>query len=200
MTTFAQVSDLNGFVNQTLTVTQAQTALNNATGIIQEWVGQQLFQVTADTVTLDPRPDMSVMLPETPVTAVSSFQWLDDYAGTGWNTLPATMYRFKKWGALYLVPSQVQTYTAVGGLPGASWWPVDCDTIQVTYSHGYSVIPQGIQAVCMGLAARLLINPYKLASNRTGEIQVVYTGVREASELLDTEKTVLDRYTIDGFA
>lgn len=200
MTTFAQVSDLQSFTGQNLNTSQAQTALNNATGQMQEWIGQQIFQVTNDTVILDPRPDMSVMLPETPVTAVSSVAWFDDFNGTGWNTLPTTLYRWKEWGRLYIIPTQVHTYTATGGLWGSTWWPAGEDTIQVTYSHGYSVIPSSLQAVCMALAARLLINPYKLQSTRTGEVQVVYTGVREASELLDTEKVVLDRYSIEGFA
>ena len=199
MTTFAQVADLQSFTGQSLNTGQAQTALNNATGIIQEWVGQQLFQVVGDTVTLDPRLDMSVMLPETPVTAVTSMQWLDDVNGTGWNVLPSTMYRFKPWGQLYIVPTQAQAYSPPPWGPWA-WWPRDPDTIQVTYTHGYAVIPTSIQAVCMALAARLLINPYKLQSTRTGEVQVVYTGVRESSELLDTEKTALDRYSIEGFA
>lgn len=188
---FAQIFDLAAFTGQTLNDAQAQQALNQATGIIQGWTGQTLSQVVNDTITVDPLPDKSVMLPELPVTAVSSVQWLDDKGGTGWNTIPSTQYRFKSWGALYIVPN--------AGFD-VSQWPSDLDTIKVTYTHGYDPIPQPIYDVCIALAARLMINPYKLQSSKTGGVQVVYTGAREMSELLDTERTALDRYSIEGFA
>lgn len=197
MTSFAQVADLEAFTGQTLNAPQAQQVLNQATGIIQAWTGQNLFQVVNDTVTVDPQLDMSVFLPEMPVTAVSSFQWLDDRGGTGWNVIDPSAYRFKSWGKLYIVPQLAYAPPAWG--PWA-WWPTDPDTIQVTYTHGYAVIPDPIYDVCIALAARLLINPYKLQSSRTGDVQVVYTGAREASELLDTEQVALGRYSIYGNA
>jgi hypothetical protein len=140
---------------------------------------------------------MSVYLPEMPVTVVSSFQWFDDRNGTGWNTIDPTMYRFKAWGKLYIIPSQAYNPPTWG--PWA-WWPSDPDTIQVTYTHGYATVPDPIYDVCIALAARLMVNPYKLVASRTGGVQVTYTGTRETSELLDTEKISLDRYSVEGFA
>lgn len=188
---FALPFDLSAFTGQTLDEAQAEQVLTQATALIQAWTGQTLFQVVDDTITVDPLPNMTVMLPQLPVTAVSSVQWLDDRGGTGWNTIPSTQYRFKSWGQLYIVAFQ-------GFNP--CQWPDGKDTIKVTYTHGYAAIPQDIYSVCNALAARLLINPYKLVSSRTGGVQVVYTGTRETSELLDTEKVVLDRYSTEGMA
>ena len=44
------MSDLNAFTGQTLNQSQAQQVLNQATGLIQGWTGQTLFQVVNDTV------------------------------------------------------------------------------------------------------------------------------------------------------
>lgn len=191
MPSFAQVADLQAFTGQTLNTAQAQQVLNQSTGLIQAWTGQNLFQVVNETVTVDPLPNMSVMLPELPVTAVTSFSWLDDKFGTGWNVIPANQYRFKSWGAVYIVPYQ--------GFD-TSKWPTDLDTIQVTNTHGYATSPQPVYDVCISLAARLLINPYMLAQTQTGGVRVVYTASMAASALLDTEKTALGRFTVDGWA
>lgn len=188
---FAQVSDLQAFTGQTLDPIRAQQVLDQATGLIQGWTGQTLSQVVDDVVTVDPLPDFSTRLPELPVTAVTLFEWFDDRGGTGWNTIPSSQYRFKPNGIVYLVP---------GSGFDLSRWPSDLDTLRVTNTHGHMPIPQPVYDVCLGLAARLLINPYKLVSTRTGGVQVAYTGTRETSELLDTERVALDRYSIYGMA
>lgn len=188
---FALPFDLAAFTNRTLDDAQAEQVLAQATGLIQGWTAQTLFQVVDDVVVADPMPDGYVFLPELPVTAVSKVEWFDDRGGTGWNTIPTNQYRFKSWGKLYIVPNS--------GFNPAQW-PSDEDTIRVTYTHGYDPIPKPIYDVCVSLAARLLLNPFKLVSQRTGGVQVVYTGPRETSELLDTEQRALDRYTVMGFA
>ncbi|WP_030110526.1 hypothetical protein [Kutzneria albida] len=185
------MSDLENFTQQTLVTAQAQEALDNATALIQDSTGQVLSQVVNDVVTLDPLPGFAVMLPELPVTSVAQMQWLDDRGGTGWNTIPSSQYRVKPNGTLYLIP---------GGGFDLSQWPRDLDTIQVTYTHGYATIPAGIKAVCTALAARLLVNPYKIQSQRTGEVQVVYGGVAKSCDLWDTEQKTLGRYTMYGWA
>jgi hypothetical protein len=194
--TFAQVADLQAFTGQQLDTVQAQQALNQATGIIQAWTGQNLFQVLNDTVVCDPLPNLSVQLPETPVTAVSQMQWYDDLNGTGWNTFDPSLYRFKRYGVVYMTPA-FQRWP--GGF-GTLRWPTDLDTIQVTYTHGYATIPPPIYDVCVALAARLLANPYKLYQQRTGGVQIAFTTSRAASELLDTELVALGRYSVYGMA
>lgn len=190
MPSFAPVADLQDSTGQTLDAVQAQQKLNEATGVIQGWTGQTLFAVVNDSIIVDPKPDFSIMLPELPVTAVTSLQWLDDRNGTGWNTISPSQYRFKSWGAVYIVPHS--------GFDPALW-PTDPDTIQVTYNHGYTTIPQPVQDVCLALAARMLINPYHLQSTRTGGVQVAFSGTKN-SELLDTEQIALGRFCMYGMA
>lgn len=188
--TLAPPSDLATLVGETLDEGQALQVLFQVTTEIQGYTGQNLFQVTNDVIVVDPLPSFAVFVPELPVTNVSLLEYYDDRNGTGWNTIPASQYRWKSNGLVYIVPNAGFNPTS---------WPTDLDTIRVTYTHGYTTIPGPLYSVCLQAAARLVNNPQWLQSARTGGVQVTFRG--HGDDLFTAgEKASLDRFFMPGNA
>lgn len=185
MASFAQPADLNTYTGDTWDTNQAQTALNAATAIIQKTTGQTLSAVTGDKVILNPSPDGTVMVPELPVTNVSLVEILTPDLTTGtptWTSLDPSQYRWNTRGMVYLI-QPVQT------------WPLQWDTVRVTYDHGYSPIPDALFDVCLSVAARLVDNPYGYNSTNVGGVSVGMGGSSGVT-LRDWELVILDRFTL----
>lgn len=179
---FATPTDLNNFLGATLDTDRAQQVLNQATALIQGWCRQNLFAVSNDVVTVDPYDTGQCFLPELPVTAVTQVQYLDCRTNT-WTTLDPSFYRWNSRGKVYLTQTP-------------DFWPWQYDTIQVTYSHGYSTIPADLQGVCLQIAARLFSNPYDAQGLVTGGVQMRFSGTKGTDGLKDTETAILAKYTL----
>jgi hypothetical protein len=178
---FATPTDLNNYLGATIDADRAQQILNQATAIIQGWCRQNLFAVSADVVTTDPTDRGEAYLPELPVTAVSTVELLD-CDGT-WQTLDPSFYRWNSRGKVYLTKRP-------------DFWPLEHDTVRVTYDHGYATIPADLQGVCLQIAGRLFSNPYDAQGLVTGGIQMRFSGTRGTDGLKDTELAILGKYTL----
>jgi hypothetical protein len=67
--------------------------------------------------------------------------------------------------------------------PPGVWAP----RVQVTYSHGYQVIPDELRAIVTGVAVRLATNPQNLRTEQVGGVSVTW-----ASESLRTPRDLTD--------
>lgn len=173
--------------------TAAARAIVEATAVIQNYCRQTLELVEDDEITLDSAGGTRLVLPETPVIAVSSVVEDDETltAGDG--------YKLGQHGVLH----------RVGGR-----WVTGIQSITVTYSHGYETIPDDIVAICTrcaarayqaGLRAELLAGVPGIASTSLGDYAVAFgaeqgsggegvLGVSAAPMLLRSEKEILNRY------
>ncbi len=188
LTPFATASALNAFTGLMLDSAQADQVLSQVTADIQAWTKQALVQVVGDVVTVDPQVGGTVLLPERPITAVTTLEWLDDMAGQGWQVIDPSYYRFTSWGQVYLIPN--------GQGDIFSTWPTDYATIRATYTHGYVTIPDDLVSVCVKRSARMVSNPFNLIRSETGGVRPQFFPTRGLdSDFTDSEQAVLARYT-----
>lgn len=150
----ATPTELAGKLQRDLDTYSATQALEQATGSIQDLLGQRVLQVLNDTVTFD-GGERVLWLPQRPVTAIGSVSTLD------------------RWGTVY-APVLGVDYR-VRGLRRLIWsgygsvWP---EEVTVTYSHGFTVdaVPPAIKRECLTIAASLYDNPERLKSETVGGV------------------------------
>lgn len=146
----------------------ALAALDTATATIQALTNQTLEEVEDDVILLDGPGRKVLLLPEWPVTAISSIE--ED----GVELAPADY----AWSADGYV-------RRIGKL-----WPSQLRSIQVTYTHGYAVLPALIVSLTAKLAARELIVPVASRQETIGSYSTSYV----SPSLQADELALLDRY------
>lgn len=153
-------------------VASAQFALAVVSGAVRNYCRQRLDLVLGDTVTLDGPGGPLLFLPELPVISVASVEVDGD---------PLTVsddYKLAGHGVLVR--------------QGRYRWGPGVQNVQVTYSHGYSLIPDVITGVVARAASRLFQAGLRaeetagvlgIASKSLGDFSVSYTaeGVAEGS-------------------
>lgn len=178
MPTLASVADLAIYLDREFEPADpaALLALAFATATIQAETRQTLFFVENDTVTL-PGGGSRLLLPERPVvgtptvSGVASSLWR--YAGGG----------VLEYGAPF--PSNADDYTGR--------WPAQ---VQVTYSHGFAVIPDDLRAACCLLASGVLSRSddgRTVQSETVGAYSVTFARTSEADDRAAVSST-LSRY------
>jgi hypothetical protein len=111
----------------------ASFLLDIATDLIRDYTGQTITAVAGDSVTVWPFMNRIILLPEQPVTAVTSvtddgtLADADDYEWTSWGTLSSLYWTGK--------------------------------SVMVVYDHGYATVPDSIKGVCCDVAKRAFENP-----------------------------------------
>lgn len=175
MAQFATADELGDLLGRTFAVgaelDQANMVLELASAFIQGWIRQTLVLVNNDVVRLTGRWDEYLELPQRPVVAVDLVK-VDgtSLAATGdWELLGTALWRSTAWAGPQVV-------------------------VEVTYDHGYAVIPDDIVAVCLQLAARMLGNPAGVRQESIGTYSVAYGGDITGGFLNDADKTILRRY------
>lgn len=193
MAAFCAIADLEAFLQVAIGTPNASAtaAIAAASAAIQNYTRQRIEQVAADVLTLTVEAYRSViLLPEHPVTAVASV--VED--GTALTV--GTHYR---WTSAGLLVRQARAWN--------SGW----QEVVVTYTHGYSTIPDDLKAMCVQIAAR----QYRagLTAAATGGIAgiqsetlpdyaVTFAGGNPGASmsapplLLPSEKQILDRYRV----
>ncbi|QIS06761.1 hypothetical protein F5X71_34620 [Nocardia brasiliensis] len=157
-----------------------------ASDIVRGYCGIAFHHVANDTKILDPRPDGTVQLPQTPVTAVTSaLGWMPGPTGV-WDWQPLT-YRWIPRGLLYNATAE----TGRLRVPEPSW-PWVPGGLKIIYSHGFEVIPEDIQGVVTRLAAQISANPRWVQRRKVGDVETAYW--QSAEPIRDSDKTILDRY------
>jgi hypothetical protein len=182
MTSFATPAQLASRMQSDVDTASAQLALDNACGLIRAISRQQFDFVSQETITLTGSGQILV-LPQRPAVV-----------DTGAN--PLTVVELGDFGAINFTLVESRDFVRVGneltrGYP--FWantsrlmgWPLRrpigiwAPRIQVTYSHGYTTIPDDVVGMCLDIAQSIYSNPDGLRSVSIDD----YTEVR-ATELL----------------
>lgn len=196
MAAFCTIADLEAFVQVAIGTPNASAtaAIAAASAAIQNYCRQRIEQVEGDVLTLTVEPYRSVIvLPEQPVTAVASV--VED--GTALTV--GTDYHWTTAGVI-----RRRTGT----------WNSNWQEVVVTYTHGYSTIPDDLKGVCIRAAARAYQAGLRaaaaggiagIASEQLPDYSVSFVpesagasasslGASAAPILLPSERQVLDRY------
>lgn len=180
MDALATPAQLSAFLQQPLDNFDpaALLMLDIASGMVRDFLQQDLTPASNDVLTLDPVNAAYAVLPELPVTDVTLVEVFD---GTVWSTvLPAYYTVSKRTGVVSAVPNT------------GYHWPSAPESWRVTYSHGFAPIPSSIIGAVLGAAARAYSSPAGVDSERIGGYQVKYG--MEADGFSAIERKGLARY------
>lgn len=185
MAQFATADELAARLGITLAggeVTRANTLLTLASGLIQGEARQTIARVTDDVLAIRGLTEGKILLPERPVISVSAVSLADDLVnaddyyldgdelvrgGIGWSA----------W---------LDRYDFGGGRWGSSSSP-----LVVTYTHGYSTIPDAIKSVCVESTVRAYVNPGSVEQEAYGSERTSYGAV--GLTLTDDERRIVRR-------
>lgn len=170
---FSSAQDFAQYMGMTLPTDLArmQMLLDLASAAVRRYCGQTLSPVDNDVVILEPIERDTLILPERPVTAVSSVLI---------NTIPSvptTNYRFTRAGLIH-------------ELSGAFW----SDGATVTYNHGYTESTdeyKAIKSVCLSAASRAYTLNERSASEFLGSTLAESAGYSPEVFLTPGEKMQL---------
>jgi len=199
MAQFCVISDLERFLQIDIPAERhdaAIRAIEEASAAIQNYCHQQLSYVADDEITLDCAGGNRLFLPELPVISVKKV--IEDG-----KELTATVdYKLGRFGILYRVGRD---------------WADGVQVISVTYTHGYTALPDDIVSICVRAAARAYQAGLRademdgvpgVSSKSLGDFSVAYgseqsvgageavLGASAAPILLRSEKETLNRYRI----
>lgn len=170
---FASTTDLQNYLGlSSINTTRAQLILDIATAEIQSVTRQTISQVTNDAVKLKGNWRNKIVLPEQPVTAVTSVSVL------GLTYVPGSDYSFDGIRSIY---RGAVRFTPDSGDPTfvdteLHWGGPDL-TIDVVYTHGFATIPADIKGICLAMAARAFRNPVGAQSESVGQYSISYGDV-----------------------
>jgi hypothetical protein len=176
VTTFAAIEDLEEYIGTTLPPARAELMLELATSAVINAAGVPVVQVVDDVATIDGNGSDRLLLPNWPVTAVSTVT----VDGTA---LAADRWNWSRYGEIRRTSGR---------------WPFTPGAVQVTYTHGYpeADIPTDLKAIVLQVAARTVANPQRLNSFGDGQVTAGYggggTGV-QVIELYRTEHELVQR-------
>jgi len=193
MAQFATASDLATRLGVTFTTaesTRADALLTDASGIIQDEVGQTIELVTDDVLVRPGTYDNRIRLPQRPVVSVASI------AGALMDQTPVDLGT-DSW---YLDGDEIVRAAFPLGIERhffsvGNGWLGDTFTLTITYTHGYSTIPTIVKTVCTEMVARVWLNPNPAIQAETyGSEQITYYDNAVSGLLLtDTERNALFR-------
>lgn len=195
---FCTLTDVDNFLQVHIVgadkIASANAAIEWATEAIRNWCHQVIERVTNDVITLDCAGGYRLFLPELPVISVGAVVEDGDVLTV------ADDYKLGQHGILYRVDDD---------------WAAGVQIVQVTYTHGYAVIPDDLVAVCAraasrayqaGLAAAAVGGVAGVSSMQLGDYSVSLgtgagggagegvMGASAARMLLLSEKDILARY------
>ncbi len=139
MASFATPAEMATFMGQPTPADPArfQAYLDAASALIRRFTGQTLSEVIAETVTLEPIDRDTMILPQRPVTAISSLLVLG---------VAFTAYRFTRTG-----------FVIMGATPSTTEGSFWTNGATITYNHGYATSTDeygAIKAICLESAVR----------------------------------------------
>lgn len=166
---------------------QIAACLQLASSVIRGYTGQAIAEVIDDVVDVTPA-GYAALLPELPVTAVSAVmvKSIDPTGAVVWTT--ATGYDWTRNGMIYPV-----TVPAAWPAPGLR------DSLRVTYTHGYSPVPQDIVDVCKRLAYTFILNGGFRVERKIGEKTERFAS-DGGSSFSPYDRAILDRFAVESVA
>lgn len=194
---FATLDDLSVALNKTFIdgeLAQAQWLLDSATEAIKLEAAQSFEQATT-TALLEGTWSPNLELPERPVIAVTSVRL---------NGVIITPGNYE-WNSRQILRRGLILGEALGAggdlwshKPGAAFgsvghWGGPASTVEVTYEHGYTTVPAVIQALCVSMVKRLLLNPAGVMSEQIAGYAVRYDSNKSSSLRLDEDEKKIAR-------
>ncbi len=159
-------------------IARIQTALEIASAQIRN--NRRIFSpITNEIVNIDAYGGDTLLLPRNrlPVTVVTL---VEQFNGTTYDTVDASEYSWSQKGYL-------ERYW--------SYWPCRAQSVRVTYSHGYDILPRDVAGVCLSAAKRLYDQPDGgggVQSEQLGDHHVTYFA--NAGVLLPQDEQILQHY------
>lgn len=165
--------ELAAFMGRTFTETeenQAQMFIDNVSVIIESETGVSFAAVDNEEIRIQADGYGMIELSARPISEISVYD-IDQ-------TTPLTYGTWDGLATVYgLQPNQV---------------------VDIIYSHGYSVVPGDIKAVCYGVCSRMMYNPGGLRQETVGAISVTYPGIGGEAGTINfstLERRVLAKYS-----
>lgn len=180
---FISREDLGDWIGQDLTSDDgALIAVDAACDMVRTIAEQTFNEVTDDQIVLDGSGTDALLLPERPVTEITSVT-------VDTTTLDTTDYVLRSDGVLLRKPSSTcwpWTWAPV--------WRAGRQNILVTYSHGYTadLFPRDVRMVALEIAGRLFKQTSGVTFEALGQYQVRYAGA--ASDVTKGEAMILRKY------
>lgn len=180
MTQFASHDDLANRLGLTLTPaeqTRADSLLTLASDLIADEAKQKIGLVSGEVLTMPGTIEESILLPERPVVSVESVA-LDGDAlveGTDWYLKNDAIHRLAVVFTQGLGMARLDAPYLLGSGIGFGW---ESQTLEITYTHGYSEIPGIVKAICLEAVVRVWVNPGSVARETVGNTSTVYDNMR----------------------
>ena len=177
MAAFATPTELAGFLQQDLDTYSATQALNTASQAIRDHCGWTISQETISAQVLDSHGERSIWLPSLLLTAVGPVL---------------------EKGVTLTVTTDYD-WTSYGRLIRSGYWPNEARSVTVTYTHGYSTVPDSVKGVCLAAAGRRYQNPESRRSYTVGSISESFAvpSTGDVGFFYDTELKDLDKYKLE---
>lgn len=200
-TPLATQADLEAALQRTLDPTQAAMALRRASARVRKHCRQEFTLVENETVTL-PGGSRILRLPQRPLV-------LDD-------AHPLTVTELFGIGSVEYTALEGRDFTRIGTelTRGEAWWSptrlmgwpwmrpqgIWAQRVRVTYSHGYSEVPDDVVDVVLDLAAMGMTNPQGLRSESIDDYSRTFGGETIGGPQLSADhKEALREYRLGSF-
>jgi hypothetical protein len=198
----ATQADLEAALQRTLDATQVAVALRRASARVRKYCRQEITLVENETITL-PGNGRILRLPQRPLL-------LD-------GTHPLTVIELFGITNVQYTALEGRDYTRIGTelTRGEAWWAptrlmgwpwlrpqgVWAQRVQVTYSHGYTEVPDDIEDVVLDLAAMAMTNPQGLRSESIDDYSRTFAAEMIGGPQLTAEhKEALRPYRVAAFS
>lgn len=159
---------------------QATEMLEGASGLVRDEIGQSLDLVEDDIWTTRPRGGQILHLPQLPVTEVTLVEERRTIAA-GWQSLTVDVdYEADLFDGTLIRLGAAIFSTGEGlngqvtGWPGSIFPRYPGGLVRVTYTHGFTEIPDTIRTVIKRVAARGYDNPEAVAQDMVGKVTTSY--------------------------
>lgn len=205
MTAFATVSDLATYLQRDLTAADTATGqmfLDLASAGIRREIGMSLVSVINESISLDGHGRPDELLPEWPVQAVRSVAVTSYTGGIATVTTLAEHVDYEWSTAGVLGALSWKASGSAGATYDYSWgsramstvpvWPKRPRCMAVSYDHGPDAAWQAVlQSVCLGAAARAMVNPTGDLKEAIGNYSVEHGQVSAVSLLVEGDVSAL---------
>lgn len=154
---FANETELENFTGLAVATARADLLLDLASAAVVDVAGIAIAQDTSTDDLIDAHGGHELVLPEWPVTAVTSVTIIDDDNTEDVLRGPSDTDPEYRW-------SETGVLTRIG-----AWWPDRDRSVKITYTHGFATVPEGIKKATLLAASRGLSNPLGWESEAIGD-------------------------------
>jgi hypothetical protein len=176
VTSLATASELASYLQQDLDTSTAVLVLSVASAEL-EAAADTKFSSTAATYTVEGVGQRYISLPHYPIIAVQSVT-VDGVATTDYTRIASTLYRIVGFGG-------VSAYAAA---------------VVVTYTYGYTAVPDDVKGAVLEMAAQAYANPERAVREQVDDYVVQRVPTAGGVGLTSYAATVAARYRIGAVA